>query len=102
MKLVDKKNIYRFLLVVDPYTTKENLRTLAVSYCNSLKKLGAETISIFSHGKYELEYEICQSKIGYFVEMTFDLSPTAVALYQSRLKLDKNILRFMNLNVINE
>ena len=102
MKLVSQQNVYRFLLVIDPHTTKENLRLLAVNYSHNLKQLGAETVSIFSHGKYELEYEIRESKVGYFVEMTFDLAPAALSLYQSRLQLDKNILRFMNLNVVNE
>jgi ribosomal protein S6 len=52
-----------------------------------------------TRGKRDLAYAIDKHKNGYFIQVYFASSPNILGIYQTKLNLDKNILRSMVINV---
>lgn len=90
------------MLILGPNCSESDLGNIAVNYAYQLKSLGANTISIVLRGKRDLAFLIKTAKYGYYIEMCFLLSPKALLEYETKLKLDKNVLRYLALNNRNE
>lgn len=102
MKLPTSKNTYRSMVIVGPDCSDTDLKSIAVSYAKELKSLGATTISMVSRGQRDLAYMIKRLTFGYYIEMCFESTPQVLEPYEAKLKLDKNIIRYLVLNVDNE
>lgn len=98
MKEVNEKNRYKLMVILEPPSSDIELRALAANYANQFRSLGASAVSIVSRGKRNLVYVLSQSKIGYYVEMGFQSSPQILPTCEAKLKLDKNVLRYMIFN----
>ena len=93
MKKINETNNYESMVVVSSNCTEVELKAIAYSYAQKLKKLGASEISVVSRGRRDFAYKTKNSKTGYFVEMYFNQSPQILPIYENKLKLDKNVLR---------
>ena len=80
--------------------TEVELKEIAFSYAQQLKKLGASDISVISRGRRDFAYTAKKAKTGYFVEMYFTSSPQVLPLYETKLKLDKNVIRYLITNLV--
>ena len=90
------------MVIVGPDCSDTDLKSIAVSYAKELKSLGATTISMVSRGQRDLAYMIKRLTFGYYIEMCFESTPQVLEPYEAKLKLDKNIIRYLVLNVDNE
>lgn len=102
MTFLKTKNTYKSMVILGPNFSDSELKSIASSYAQELKSLGATAISIVSRGQRDLTYVIKKAHFGYYVEMCFESSPQALGPYEARLRLDKNVLRYLVLNVNNE
>jgi small subunit ribosomal protein S6 len=102
MKLPSSRNTYRSMVIVGPDCSDNDLKTIAANYAKELKALGATTISMVSRGQRDLAYMIKKLSFGYYIEMCFESSPQVLEPYETKLKLDKNVIRYLVLNVDNE
>lgn len=99
MKQLNETNSYESMVVLSSNCTELELKTIAHSYAQQLKKLGASDISVVSRGRRDFAYTTKNAKIGYFVEMYFRSSPQILPIYQTKLKLDKNVIRSLITNL---
>ena len=99
MKLVNATTNYESMVVLSSNCTDEELKDIASKYAQQLKKLGALSISVITRGRRDLAYAIDKHKNGYFIQVYFASSPNILGIYQTKLNLDKNILRSMVINV---
>lgn len=102
MKLPCRRNTYRSMVIVGPDCSDNDLKTIAATYAKELKLLGATTISMVSRGQRDLAYMIKRLTFGHYIEMSFESSPQVLEPYQTKLKLDKNVIRYLVINVENE
>jgi ribosomal protein S6 len=93
MKLIPKTNNYESMVVVASNRTEAELKAIAFSYAQQLKKLGASDISVVSRGRRDFAYPTKKIKTGYFVEMYFNSSPQILPIFENKLRLDKDIIR---------
>nr|YP_009675035.1 ribosomal protein S6 [Rhizochromulina marina]QDH81886.1 ribosomal protein S6 [Rhizochromulina marina] len=99
MKILKDRNTYKSMVILGPNCSDSELKSIASSYARELKGLGATAISIVSRGQRDLAYMIQNSSFGYYIEMCFESSPQILPTYEARLKLDKNVLRYLVLNI---
>tara|TARA_B100000989_G_C19242046_1_gene344472 strand:- start:91 stop:399 length:309 start_codon:yes stop_codon:yes gene_type:complete len=99
MKVLTDKNIYESMVVLSSHCTEGELKEIAFSYAQQLKKLGASDISVISRGRRDFAYTTKKTKTGYFIEMYFTSSPQVLPLYETKLKLDKNVIRYLVTNL---
>ena len=93
MKKISDTNNYELVVIVSSECTEVQLKNIAFNYAQQLKKLGALTISVVSKGRKDFFYKIRKTNNGYFVEIYFNSSPQVLPNYQTKLKLDKNVIR---------
>lgn len=93
MKQIFETNNYESMVVVASNCTEAELKTIAFSYAQQLKKLGASEISVISRGRRNFAYITKKIKTGYFVEIYFNSSPQILPIIENKLRLDKNIIR---------
>jgi|TARA_B110000971_G_C20009706_1_gene500985 ribosomal protein S6 len=99
MKQISEINNYESMVVVSSNCTEVELKTIAFSYAQQLKKLGASDISVVSRGRRDFAYPTKRIKTGYFVEMFFNSSPQILPIFENKLRLDKNIIRSLITNL---
>ena len=99
MKLVNATSNYESMVVLSSNCTDEELKDIASKYAQQLKKLGALSISVISRGCRDFAYKTKIAKMGYFVEIYFNSSPKVLPIYQTKLKLDKDIIRSSIINL---
>ena len=99
MKLVNATTNYESMVVLSSNCTDEELKDIASKYAQQLKKLGALSISVISRGCRDFAYKTKFAKMGYFVEIYFNSSPKILPIYQTKLKLDKYIIRSSIINL---
>jgi ribosomal protein S6 len=99
MKQINCMNNYESMVVISSQCTEPELKIIAFGYAQQLKKLGASNISVVSRGRRDFAYTTNSAKTGYFVEMHFASSPQILPLYENKLKLDKNVIRSLIINV---
>tara|TARA_A100001035_G_C27760940_1_gene491152 strand:+ start:361 stop:669 length:309 start_codon:yes stop_codon:yes gene_type:complete len=100
MKILTDTNTYESMVVLSSQCTEAELKEIAFSYAQQLKKLGASDISVISRGRRDFAYTAKKAKTGYFVEMYFTSSPQVLPLYETKLKLDKNVIRYLITNLV--
>jgi ribosomal protein S6 len=101
MKSISATSSYESMVVVSSDCSEAELKNIAFNYAQQLKKLGALSISVVSRGRRDFAYRTKNAKTGYFVEIYFHSSPHIVPIFQTKLKLDKNIIRSLILNLAN-
>ena len=99
MKQIKKTNSYESMVILSSQCTETELKTIALNYAKQLKKLGASDISVISRGRRDFAYTTKKTKTGYFIEMYFTSSPQVLPLYETKLKLDKNVIRYLVTNL---
>jgi ribosomal protein S6 len=99
MKKINETNNYELMVVVSSECTETELKNIAFNYAQELKKLGAVSISVVSRGRRDFAYITKKIKTGYFVEIYFNSSPQVLPIYETKLKLDKNVIRSLLSNV---
>jgi ribosomal protein S6 len=99
MQKIRETNNYESMVIVSSQCSEAELKNIAFNYAQQLKKLGASSISVVSRGRRDFAYTIKRSKTGYFVEMYFNSSPQILPIYETKLKLDKNIIRSLTTNL---
>jgi|TARA_B100000768_G_C11081217_1_gene290879 ribosomal protein S6 len=99
MKLFNPTNNYESMVILSPNCTEAELKIIAFGYAQQLKKLGASEITLVSRGRRDFAYPTKNVKIGYFVEMYFNSSPQILPIYETKLKLDKNVIRSLITNL---
>ena len=87
------------MVVLSSNCSEVELKEIAFSYAPQLKKLGASDISVISRGRRDFAYTTKKTKTGYFIEMYFTSSPQVLPLYETKLKLDKNVIRYLVTNL---
>ena len=98
MATLKERNDYESMVVLSSQCTELELKDIAFTYAQQLKRLGASEISVVSRGRRDFAYPTKSSKTGYFVEMYFHSSPQVLPLYENKLKLDKNVIRYLITN----
>jgi len=99
MKHLNQTNNYESMVVFSSEYNEIELRNIVYPYIQQLKKLGALSISVITRGRRDLAYAIDNHKTGYFIQVYFDSSPNILLSYQTKLNLDKNILRSLVTNL---
>ena len=99
MKQIAATNNYESMVVLSSKCSQAELLDIAYQYAQQLKKLGALSISVVSRGRRDLAYTVNKEKTGYFIEMYFNSSPNILSIFQTKLKLDKNVLRSLVINL---
>ena len=99
MKTISSTRNYESMVVLSSECTEAELKNIAFKYAQQLKKLGALSISVISRGRRDFAYTSKNTKTGYFVEMYFNSSPQILPIYQTKLKLDKNVIRSLITNL---
>lgn len=99
MKKISETNNYELMVVVSSECTEVELKNIAFNYAQQLKKLGAISISVVSRGRRDFAYPIKNRKTGYFVEIYFNSSPQVLPIYETKLKLDRNVIRSLLSNL---
>lgn len=99
MQNITEINNYESMVVLSSAYSENELKEIVYPYIEQLNKLGALSISIVKRGKRDLAYTIDKHKNGYFIQVYFTSSPSILSIYQTKLNLDKNILRSMVINV---
>lgn len=84
---------YESLLIFSSDYSPKQLRFLGYYYAKTIRECGGSIIRVRYRGKRSLSYPIKGSKIGDYLEITFNLLPDNLYLYQSLLKLDEHIVR---------
>ena len=98
MPVLKETNVYESMVILSSQCTESELKSIAFSYAQQLKRLGASDISIVSRGRRDFVYPMRSAKMGYFIEMYFNSSPQILPLYETTLKLDKNVVRYLITN----
>ena len=62
MKVLTDKNIYESMVVLSSHCTEVELKEIAFSYAQQLKKLGASDISVISRGRRDFAYTTKKQK----------------------------------------
>ena len=101
MKRISETNNYELMVVVSSDCTEAELKNIAFRYAQQLKTLGALSISVVSRGRRDFAYPTKKVKTGYFVEMYFNSSPKLLPIYETKLKLDNNVIRSLITNLVN-
>ena len=99
MKSISATSSYESMVVLSSDCSEAELKNIAFNYAQQLKKLGALRISVVSRGRRDFAYTSKNAKTGYFVEMYFNSSPHIVPIFQTKLKLDKNVIRSLITNL---
>lgn len=60
-----------------------------------LEDAGAANVERAELGKHKLQYEVKNNKFGHFATFTFEGEPAVVAVISNKLKLSKEVLRFV-------
>jgi len=98
MRALKNSNDYESMVVLSSQCKETELKDIAFSYAQQLKRLGASGIPVVSRGRRDFAYPMKSNKTGYFVEMYFHSSPQVLPLYANKLKLDKNVVRYLITN----
>ena len=62
MKVLTDKNTYESMVVLSSHCTEVELKEIAFSYAQQLKKLGASDISVISRGRRDFAYTTKKQK----------------------------------------
>lgn len=60
-----------------------------------LEDAGAANVERAELGKHKLQYEVKNNKFGHFATFTFEGAPEVAAVISNKLKLSKEVLRFV-------
>jgi ribosomal protein S6 len=99
MKQINSINNYELMVILSSNYTQLEIKERARYYGTRLCELGALNIKLISRGCRKFNYIIKGSMTGYFIEVYFKASPQILPLYLTKLKLDKNIIRFTIKNI---
>ncbi len=88
---------YELLFVVKPTLTEEEVQGRLEFFKDVLTKNGAEIKTVDEMGVRKLAYEIEKAERGYYFVLYFTAPPAAMEEVLRNLRLDENILRFLNI-----
>ena len=85
---------YELLLVLPGTLDEKEITGKAEEVVNMVKEAATE-VELHTMGKNRLAYPINQIRYGYFHTITFTAEPTAVKQLEQKLRLHREILRFL-------
>ena len=88
---------YELLFVVKPTLTEEEVKGRLEFVKDVLTKNGAEIKTVDEMGVRKLAYEIEKQERGYYFVIYFIGEPAGIEEVLRNLRLDENIIRFLNL-----
>jgi small subunit ribosomal protein S6 len=88
---------YELLFVVKPTLTEEEVKGRLEFVKEVLTKNGAEIKTVDEMGVRKLAYEIEKQERGYYFVIYFVGNPAGIDEVLRNLRLDENIIRFLNL-----
>ncbi len=88
---------YELLFVVKPTLTEEEVQGRLEFFKDVLTKNGAEIKIVDEMGVRKLAYEIEKAERGYYFVVYFTAPAAAMEEVLRNLRLDENILRFLNI-----
>jgi small subunit ribosomal protein S6 len=88
---------YELLFVVKPTLTEEEVKGRLEFVKEVLTKNGAEIKTVDEMGVRKLAYEIEKQERGYYFVIYFTGNPAGIDEVLRNLRLDENIIRFLNL-----
>ncbi len=88
---------YELLFVVKPTLTEEEVQGRLEFFKDVLTKNGAEIKTVDEMGVRKLAYEIEKAERGYYFVVYFTAPPAAMDEVLRNLRLDENVLRFLNI-----
>ncbi len=88
---------YELLFVVRPTLTEEEIQGRLEFFKGVLTKNGAEIKTVDEMGVRKLAYEIDKAERGYYFVIYFTAPPAAMDEVLRNLRLDENVLRFLNI-----
>ncbi len=88
---------YELLFVVKPTLTEEEVQGRLEFFKDVLTKNGAEIKIVDEMGVRKLAYEIEKAERGYYFVIYFIAPPAAMEEVLRNLRLDENVLRFLNI-----
>jgi|TARA_B100000768_G_C10946586_1_gene235900 ribosomal protein S6 len=86
---------YEIIILLNEEFNDSELKTWAFKYAKELQNLGGSEISVISRGKRSLAYDIKNQDRGNFIEISLQISPLTIELFNKALVLDENVLRFL-------
>ncbi len=93
---------YELLFVVKPTLTEEEVQGRLEFFKDVLTKNGAEIKTVDEMGVRKLAYEIEKAERGYYFVVYFTAPPVAMEEVLRNLRLDENVLRFLNIKFENK
>ncbi len=93
---------YELLFVVKPTLTEEEVQGRLAFVKDVLTKNGAEIKTVDEMGVRKLAYEIEKCERGYYFVLYFTAPPASIDEVLRNLRLDENIIRFLNVKYENK
>lgn len=89
---------YEIMVLLNEEFNANAVKSWAFNYAQNLKKLNISNISVTSHGKKRLAYQIKEKKAAHYLQLNFATIPKHVNKFSNTLKLDSNVTRFSIFN----
>ncbi len=88
---------YDTTFIIDGKLEQDQREALIGKFENSMEKLDGKIDRIIRWGHRKLAYEINKRTHGYYVIFYYSAEPSVIKSFESELKLNENILRYMTL-----
>lgn len=92
--MVRLEHTYEVLYIVRPDVEEEEYAQVVSRYEQVIRDSGGSVIKVDEWGVRPFAYEIAHYKKGYYVLMTFSISPEALSALEEPFKLDDRVLRY--------
>ena len=90
---------YESVLVFRQDLTEPQVKEKAAKYTDIVKELGGDVKSSEFWGLKNLAYVILKNRKAHYVMLNIELPGDKVAEYERRMRIDEDIIRFLNVRV---
>ena len=89
---------YEIMVLLNEEFNANAVKSWSFNYAKNLKKFNVSDLSVTSHGRKRLSYQINQKKAAHYLQINFSTVPKYITNFSSILKLDSNVTRFIIFN----
>ncbi len=92
-------NQYETVFIITPVLSDDQMKEAVKKYEDMLSKAGAEIVHEENWGMRKLAYPIQKKSTGFYQLMEFKSEPDFIEGFQTELKRDERILRFLTVKL---
>ncbi len=90
---------YESVFIIRQDVSSSDVDRIVNEFSQIIRDNNGEVIKTEYWGLRNLAYEIANNKKGHYVFLGIDVSPAALQELDRRMKLNENVIRFMNISV---